>query len=140
MRIPGNASIVARQSQEVGVRSSMPPLGPPLAVPIAERMELQVSGGAAVLHNHEYVRNSFGSINGGVLGIVVVAAAEDATGMMAADLTLRYVGQTKVGTGAGDSDHRAGARDDHAVTEVSVVDTGADDLLLAHAIVTTVRA
>jgi acyl-coenzyme A thioesterase PaaI-like protein len=102
-------------------------------------MELQVGDGAAVLHNHDYVRNSFGSINGGVLGIVVVAAAEDATGMIAADLTLRYVGQTKVGPARASTTivRRAG---DHAVTEVSVVDTGADDLLLAHAIVTTVRA
>jgi len=49
------------------------------------------------------------------------------------------VGQTKVGPARASTTivRRAG---DHAVTDVSVVDTGADDLLLAHAIVTTVRA
>ncbi len=138
VRIPGNASIVARQPQEVGVRTGMAPMGPPLAVPIAERMDLRVGDGAAVLHNHEYVRNSFGSINGGVLGIVVAAAAEDATGMIAADLTLRYVGQTKVGPARATATVVRRASD-HAVTDVRVVDTGADDLWLAHTIVTTVR-
>jgi acyl-coenzyme A thioesterase PaaI-like protein len=138
VRIPGNAFVVARQPQEVGVRTSMPPTGPPLAVPLAERMQLRVGDGEAVLHNHEYVRNSFGSINGGVLGIVVVAAAEDATGLLAADVTLRYVGQTKVGPARATATVVRRSLD-HAVTEVNVVDSGADDLLLAHAIVTTAR-
>jgi hypothetical protein len=55
--------------------------------------------GGVELDMHEYVSNSFGTINGGMLGLLVTAA-EDATGGVGSDLTLRYVGQTKVGPGA----------------------------------------
>jgi acyl-coenzyme A thioesterase PaaI-like protein len=107
-------------------------------VPVVERMGLRIVAEGAELDRTDYVRNSFGTINGGVLGFLVCAAAEEVSGLVAADLVLRYVGQTKVGPA------RATAtviRDggDHVVCDVRVVDAGADGLLLARATVTTTR-
>jgi acyl-coenzyme A thioesterase PaaI-like protein len=134
-RIPREASEVERPPVVIGERSSMASSGPPLDVNVTERMGLRVTGDGVELDRHDYVRNSFGTINGGVMGLLVTAAAEAATGGVGSDLTLRYHGQTKVGPA------RATAsvlRPD--VCEVRVVDTGADDLLLATAYVVTGRA
>jgi acyl-coenzyme A thioesterase PaaI-like protein len=57
---------------------------------------------------------------------------------VAADLVLRYLGQTKVGPAhANATVVRTGT--DHAVCDVRVRDAGADGMLLARATVTTVR-
>jgi acyl-coenzyme A thioesterase PaaI-like protein len=140
VRIPREASDVAtdRPVAQVGQRMSMPLAGPPPTRPITELMELRSLDGSVELDRRDYVRNSFRTINGGVMGFLVSRAAEDATGMVASDLELRYLGQTKVGPA------RATAtvvreRADHAVTTVTVVDAGADGAVLALATVTLTR-
>ncbi|MCU1484514.1 MAG: hypothetical protein JWN67_1260 [Actinomycetia bacterium] len=138
-RIPRSASEVVRALPSVGERTSMPLLGASRSGAITERMGLRAAHGGVELDRTDYVRNSFGTINGGVLGFLVAAAAEDATGLVAADLVLRYLGQTKVGPAhAAATVVRTGT--DHAVCDVRVRDAGADGFLLARATVTTVRA
>jgi acyl-coenzyme A thioesterase PaaI-like protein len=112
--------------------------GSPPTLPITELMDLRSVEGAVELDRHDYVRNSFRTINGGVMGFLVARAAEDATGMVASDLDLRYLGQTKVGPARATATVvRRG--DDHAVADVLVVDAGADEALMARATVTTTR-
>jgi len=135
-RIPRAAAVIPedRPLAVMGERMTMPLTGPPPTQRITERLALRHTEGGVELDRHEYVFNSFGTINGGVLGFLVTAAAEDATGMIGSDLTLRYLGQTKVGPA------RASARVvRRGVCEVRVVDVGADDALLATAIVATGR-
>jgi acyl-coenzyme A thioesterase PaaI-like protein len=137
-RIPREASEVDRPPLPIGVRTSMPQLGNSRSGSITERMGLRVADGGVELDRTDYVRNSFGTINGGVLGFLVSAAAEEATGFVAADLVLRYLGQTKVGPArAVATVVRTGT--DHAVCDVRIRDAGADGFLLARATVTTVR-
>ncbi|MCU1374411.1 MAG: hypothetical protein JWO68_1697 [Actinomycetia bacterium] len=137
-RIPREASEVDRPPPQVGERISMPHVGAELDVPITERMGLRVAHGGIELDRSDYVGNSFGTINGGVLGFLVAAAAEQATGLVAADLVLRYLGQTKVGPAhAVATVVRTGT--DHAVCDVHVRDAGADGMPLARATVTTIR-
>ena len=118
-----------------GERMSLPATRPPLEGPVTDRLDLRVVDGGVELARSDYVRNSFGTINGGVLGFLCSAAVEEVTGLVPADLELRYLGQTKVGPA------RATAtvvrrREDHVVCDVHVRDAGAGDLLLARATVT----
>jgi acyl-coenzyme A thioesterase PaaI-like protein len=84
------------------------------------------------------VRNAFGTLNGGVVAFLAVAAAEQTTGLSATDLTLRYLGQARVGPArAVGSVVRAAPA--HAVSDVQVVDAGAGGLTLARATVTAMR-
>lgn len=137
-RIPREASVIDRPPLPIGERTSTPLLREPTGERLTERMGLRVAHGGVELDRTDYVRNSFGTINGGVMGFLVAAAAEEATGFVAADLVLRYLGQTKVGPAhAVATVVRAGA--DHAVCDVRVRDAGADGLLLARATVTAVR-
>ena len=89
----------------------------------------------------DYVRNSFGTINGGVVGVILEAAAERVAGhatgraLVARDLQVHYLAQTEVGPA------RASARvirstADHTVVEARLVDAGRDDRALAFATVT----
>ena len=138
VRIPKDASLIERALPGVGERSRMELLSPPPEISMLDRMGLRVVDGGAELDSTPYVSNSFGTINGGVLGFLVAAAAEEATGMVAADITLRYVGQTKVGPArATGTVVRHGT--DHAAVDVAVRDAGADGALLARALVTTTR-
>lgn len=139
VRIPRAASDVdvERPVAPLGQRMTMTLARPPTR-PITDLMDLRSIGDSVELERTDYVRNSFRAINGGVLGFLVARAAEDATGMVATDLLLRYLGQIKVGPA------RATAsvvreRDDHAVADVVVVDAGADDALLVRSTVTTCR-
>lgn len=134
VRIPREASLVERDLPTVGQRMTMERNGPRLSVPVTERMGLRAADGVAELDRQDYVSNSFGTINGGIMGFLVSAAAESATGRTATDLTLRYLGQTKVGPA------RAVAtviRDD--VCDVRVLDAGADGAVLARAVVSLTR-
>ena len=140
VRIPREASDVntERRMAPIGERMTMSLEGPPPTRPMIELMDLRVVDGAVELERSDYVRNSFRTINGGVMGFLVCHAAENATGLVASDLVLRYLGQTKVGPA------RATAsivrqRDDHAVADVTVVDAGAEDALMARATVTLTR-
>lgn len=136
VRIPRSASQVdERPRPTVGERMGTPLLSDPVDS-IVERMGLRPVDGGVELDSTEFVSNSFGTINGGVLGFAVSAAAEAMTGQVAADVHLRYLGQTKVGPArALATVVRAGA--DHAVCDVTVRDVGAADALLVRATVTT---
>lgn len=135
-RIPREASLVAANAlPEVGARSGLERTGPPLTVPVAQRMGLRLERGTAELERSDYVGNSFGTINGGVLGFVVAGAAESATARTATDVTLRYLDQTKVGPARATTTILR-ERADHAVVDVTVRDAGASGLLLARAVVT----
>jgi acyl-coenzyme A thioesterase PaaI-like protein len=140
VRIPRTASDVdiERPMAPLGQRMTMTLEGPPPTLPITELMDLRTLGESVELERTDYVRNSFRTINGGVLGFLVARAAEEVTGMVAADLLLRYLGQTKVGPARATATV-VRARDDHAVADVTVVDAGADDALLALATVTLTR-
>jgi len=133
VRIPREASL-ARDVPAIGQRSQLPRVGPRLTEPITERMGLRVRGDRAELDRTDYVGNSFGTINGGALGFLVAAAAESVTGWTAADITLRFLAQAKVGPARATACvvRRAG---EHAIADVTVHDAGASDALLARALV-----
>jgi acyl-coenzyme A thioesterase PaaI-like protein len=82
------------------------------------------------------VRNSFGTINGGVLGAVFQAAGEAARpGQVATDLQIHYLSQVKVGPArtSGSVSRDAGG---HSIVSLRAVDAGNDDQLLDLATVT----
>lgn len=135
-RIPRAASLVQdRLPTAIGERTSMPLVGPAPSRPIVERMGMRPIDGGVELDKHPYVGNSFGTINGGVLGFLVTAAAERVAGGVGTGLTLRYHGQTKAGPArAVASPIRDG------LCEVRVVDAGAGEQLLATAFVATAPA
>jgi acyl-coenzyme A thioesterase PaaI-like protein len=135
VRIPNEASLVSAVPA-IGVRSQLDRVAPDVTSRITEHMGLRVSGDAAELDRTDYVANSFGTINGGALGFLVAAAAESVTGWPAADVTLRYLDQTKVGPArATASVIRRSA--DHAIADVTVRDVGARGALLGRALVGT---
>lgn len=106
---------------------------------LLERAALRVvdaAAGVVEIENHAWVRNSFGTLNGGMAAILVEVAGEQAARAelgpeaVAQDLELYYVGQS----GAGPIRSRAtrlrvGA--DDCVSRVELFDTGAGDKLLA---------
>ncbi|MBV9953354.1 MAG: hypothetical protein JO291_15480 [Acidimicrobiia bacterium] len=140
-RIPRKASVASDgfdPATMIGQRRELVPGRPPPAVPVLERIGLQVvdpEAGVTELTRSEYVRNSFGAINGGVLGMVFEGAAEAAVPRhVAADLQIHYLAQAKVGpvrTAATVLRRTAG----HALCSVAARDAGHDDLLLALATV-----
>lgn len=138
VRIPRAASSIDPPFPQVGARMRMELLDEASTDPIIGRMGLRVGHGGVELDRTDYVCNSFGTIQGGVLGFLVAAAAEAATGLVTADLVLRYLDQTKVGPAhAVATVVRSGA--DHAVCDVHVRDAGADGAPLARATATVVR-
>ncbi|MBV9953499.1 MAG: hypothetical protein JO291_16210 [Acidimicrobiia bacterium] len=88
------------------------------------------------LERTPYVANSIGTINGGVLAVLVEVAAEAVSpGRVATDVQIHFLSQLKVGPAQTRADvlRHAG---DHTVVSVEVVDAGNDDRLLALATVT----
>lgn len=141
-RIPRSASAAAAGTGTddlIGKRRMMEQLGPPRPGPLAERIELAVvdaAAGVVELKNHDYVVNSFGTINGGVLGIVFQTAAEAAVPeLVATDIQIHYLRQTEVGPARTRTTVLRRGRD-HAVCRIDAVDAGAGDRLLARAVVT----
>lgn len=140
-RIPRSASasaMVFDPASMVGQQRSMAPDEPVLGT-MLDRIGLRVvdADGAGVEIDHsEYVRNSFGTINGGVLGAVFQAAAEAARpGLVATDLQIHYLAQVKVGparTSGTVSRDMAG----HSIVSLRAVDVGCDDQLLDLATIT----
>jgi acyl-coenzyme A thioesterase PaaI-like protein len=140
-RIPRSASASAnvfKPEELVGQRRSMSPLQPPEGT-MFERIGVEVvdaAAGVVEIHRSDYVRNSFGTINGGVLGAVFQAAAEATRPeLVATDVQIHYLSQVKVGparTTAEVSRDAAG----HSVVTVTAVDAGNDDTILALATVT----
>jgi acyl-coenzyme A thioesterase PaaI-like protein len=143
-RIPARASVASRfdPAALIGQRRHVGPAAAPQPVPLRDRVGLRVvdaQRGVVELHNHDYVRNSFGTINGGVLGIVFECAAESAvTDLVATDVQIHYVAQAKVGPARTEVDVLRRAAD-HAVCAIRAIDAGNDDLLLALATVTLQR-
>ena len=126
----------------IGVRRRVESTGPMPTEPLLERIGLVVvdgSEGVVELPNSEYVKNSRGRINGGVLGMVFQGAAEAAApGYAGSDLHIHYLASARVGP---IRTHTVVVReaDDHIVCRVVATDAGADDLVVAQATVTLQR-
>jgi acyl-coenzyme A thioesterase PaaI-like protein len=146
-RIPASASaLTLDRTANLGrrVRNALPGSG--FDVPLHERLGLRVidrAGGAVEIDKSDYVRNSFGTINGGTICMVFEAAAQHAAQAaggvpyVARDLHVHYLSQTR--TGPARTSARVLRHDDrHAVCDLSLVDAGNGDQLLALASVTLV--
>jgi acyl-coenzyme A thioesterase PaaI-like protein len=143
-RIPRSASAAAttfKPEELVGQPRSMAPARPPQGT-MLERIGVEVvdaDAGAVQIAHRDYVRNSFGTINGGVLGAVFQAAAEACRpGLVASDLQVHYLAQTKAGP-ARTSCVVSRDADDHSIVTARAVDAGNDDQVLALATVTLQR-
>lgn len=144
-RIPRGASSASgsfNPRDAVGQRRSLSTANGVPVAGLAERIGLRVldsQQGAVELPVTDYVRNSFGAINGGVLAMILEGAAEAAVpDAVATDLQVHYLAQARNGPARTATDVlRRGA--DHAVCRVEVVDAGDDDACLALATVTLQR-
>ncbi|MBV8949485.1 MAG: hypothetical protein JOZ99_01310 [Actinobacteria bacterium] len=141
-RIPRGASAASAAFDPVdtiGRRRSMSPAGGVPCAALTERIGLRVvdaASGVVELPITDYVRNSFGAINGGVLGMVVQDAAEAALPQFAAtDVQIHYLAQARAGAArAATTVLRRGAG--HAVCAVEVIDVAGGGTTLALATVT----
>ncbi|MCK9875158.1 hypothetical protein MXD61_16260 [Frankia sp. AgPm24] len=100
---------------------------------------LDAATGQFELHRTPYVTNSIGTILGGAQAALVEAAAEAmCPGAVAIDLQMHFLAQLRSGPArtVGQILRDSG---DHWVVSVTVVDAGADDLLLTLATVTLQR-
>ena len=146
-RIPRRASAAAGKFDPTANLGQWRHMGPDdpddAAIPLLDRIGLRVvdaPAGVVEIDQTPYVANSFGTINGGVLGMVFQGAAEAAhPGLVAVDAQIHYLAQSKVGP-ARTSLTRIRTTADHAVCSLDLVDTGNDDRLLSHAVLTLVRA
>ena len=122
----------------IGQKRAMAPEAP-VEGSMLDRIGLDVldaAGGVVEIAHSEYVRNSFGTINGGVLGAVFQAAGEAARpGQVATDLQIHYLSQVKVGPArtSGSVSRDVGG---HSIVSLRAVDAGNDDQLLDLATVT----
>jgi acyl-coenzyme A thioesterase PaaI-like protein len=140
-RLPRTASVSASHfdpAATLGQRQHLAPGLPPSPGSLIERSGVQVvdpEGGIVELPKRDYVINSFGSINGGVLGVVFQAAAEAAVpDLVATDVQIHYLRQAGSGPArTATTVLRRGT--DHAACSVDVVDAGADNRVLALATV-----
>ncbi len=145
-RIPASASRSASKLDRSGQPTSRQTMATPtseLDDPLFEKLALRFvddAHGIVECDKSDYVRNSFGTINGGVMCAIFEAAAERAARvaagapLIARDVQVHYLAQTKVGPA------RTGARvlraDDRvAVVELRMVDAGNDDNVLCLATV-----
>jgi acyl-coenzyme A thioesterase PaaI-like protein len=144
-RIPASASAVKVDPfSNIGIRTSNALEHSYLDVALHEKIGLRIvdaAAGVVEVDKHDYVRNSFGTINGGAICMVFEAAAEAASRAIgavpyvAADLSIHYLSQTK--NGPARTTCRVLRHDDaHAVCELTLVDAGNEDQLLALATVT----
>jgi uncharacterized protein (TIGR00369 family) len=144
-RLPSTATALKIDPfANIGVRTSNALPGSGYDAPLHDKLGVRLidaSAGIVELDKHDYVRNSFGTINGGAICMLFEAAAEHAARaaagapFRAADLQVHFLAQTKIGPA------RTSARvlrhdDRHAVCDLRVVDAGNNDLLLAVATVT----
>jgi acyl-coenzyme A thioesterase PaaI-like protein len=140
-RIPRAASASAGvfdPAALIGQKRAMPPLEPVRGT-MLERLGVEVvdaENAVVEIAHSEYVRNSFGTINGGVLGAVFQAAAEAARpALVATDLQIHYLAQVKVGPArtSGTVSRDVGG---HSIVSLRAVDAGNDDQLLDLATIT----
>lgn len=149
-RIPGSASAANGRVDRSGgptPRQGMHRPGSAFDESIHDKCGLRVvdpAGGVVECPKSDYVRNSFGTINGGAVAVILEAAGEvaarHATGapLVARDLQVHYLAQTKVGP-ARSSARLVRADEHHAVVEATLVDAGNGDLVLALATVGLTR-
>jgi uncharacterized protein (TIGR00369 family) len=148
-RIPrrATAAVVDTATPLLNVRQTMATEDSHLSGPLLDSIGLRVldaRDGVVELDRTDYVRNSFGTMNGGVLGMIFQGATEvalEARGrpFTASDIHIHYLAQCKVGPARTSTRVlRLGA--DHAVCEVRIIDAGNDDLLLTLATVTLTSA
>jgi uncharacterized protein (TIGR00369 family) len=138
-RIPGSASAVSdRATPPSSPKQSMALPTSGFALPLFEQLEIRVidtARGVIEVDRTDYTRNSFGSLNGGVIAIAAEAAAEALVASRGqafegVDISVNYLSQTRVGparTTAG----LVRLDSHHAVVEVQLVDAGNNDQLLA---------
>lgn len=115
-RIPGSAtaaSMGATAADAEPVTFSIDS-GVPLVDSILDLCGLQTVGpGKLVFEKAEYIRNSFGTVNGGVLALAAEAAAASASGGGdARDLHIHYLEQTQTGPVAVTAEVTRAGRDD----------------------------
>jgi uncharacterized protein (TIGR00369 family) len=137
-RLPGKVTQVPPQALPIGFRKIWPRFAPPLACSIQDRMGIRNTDEGTEVNLTNYVRNAFGTLNGGVVAFLAAAAAEQTTGPSPTDLTLRYLGQTRVGP-ARATGSVVRAVPGHAVSDIEIIDIGAANLIVARATVTTMR-
>jgi acyl-coenzyme A thioesterase PaaI-like protein len=133
-RLPREATTtrVAPMSFTIGERFglSVGPTGFEGAATDALGLE-ELAPGSLLLEKSNYVLNSFGTVNGGATAMTLVAAAESMVGAgVAADISIRYVGQ------AGDGPMRTVARalaayDSYTSVDVELLDTSEGDRVVA---------
>jgi acyl-coenzyme A thioesterase PaaI-like protein len=141
-RIPRSASASSAEfdpASLIGQQRRMESTVPPAPIPLRDRVGLKLvdaATGTVEIPNGDYVINSFGTINGGVLGVLFQAAAEAAVpGMVATDVQIHYLRQARSGP-ARTVLSVLRRTPDHAVCAVDAVDAGDGDRLLARATVT----
>ncbi len=141
--LPRAASAAARDfvpADLVGQQRRLGPGAPPRPVPLAERVGLRtLAPGVVEIPKHDYVINSFGTINGGVLGALFQYAAESSEpDLVATDLQIHYLRQAAAGP-ARTTTTMLRQTGDHAVCSIEAVDAGDGDRVLALATVTLQR-
>lgn len=149
-RIPASASASAARLDRSGAptpRQSMSRPDSDFDDPLFDKLALRFVDdvdGIVECDKSDYVRNSFGTINGGVICAIFEAAAEraarHATGapLIARDLQVHFLAQTRIGP-ARTAARVLRANTDHAVIEARLVDAGNDDTMLALATATLTR-
>jgi len=146
-RIPASASAAAGRVDRSGAPTARTSISGPdsgLTQPLFDALGLRFGDdvvGHVQCDKSDYVRNSFGTINGGVVCAIFEASAERAaraaagTHLVARDLQVHFLSQTKVGPACATS--RVLRSDDHhAVVESRLVDAGNSDTILALATTT----
>jgi uncharacterized protein (TIGR00369 family) len=145
-RIPASASLASGRLDRTGEPTPRRGIHRPDTImdePLFARCGIELvdpAAGVVQCPRADYIRNSFGTINGGVIGVIAEAAAEPAarhaTGepLVARDLHVHYLAQTKVGP-ARTSCRVLRAGPDHALVEVRIVDEGNHNTVLALATV-----
>jgi acyl-coenzyme A thioesterase PaaI-like protein len=141
-RLPGSASAITIDPKQNMGRSTAARPDSELTAPVLDEIGLRLidaESGQVELAKSDYVRNSFGTINGGVMGMVMQGAAEaTASGFgrfVATDAQIHYLAQTKAGP-LRTTTRVIRRATDHVVCRVRAVDSGSDDLVVALATVT----
>ncbi|MDH4170863.1 MAG: PaaI family thioesterase [Acidimicrobiia bacterium] len=141
-RIPGSATEATLDDRADQDRTALV-ASVPLSEPLPHRLgitTIDASNGIIEMPHSDYARNSFGTINGGVVGLLCDTAARlAATELLGPAVTthgleVHYLAQTRVGPAR--TVGRVIRADRHGATvRVDVADAGADDTLLAIGVV-----
>ena len=138
-RLPASASVIQHdRRRQFGPRGSMARPDSALTAPVLEQVGIRrIEGpvGTVELPKTEYVRNSLGTINGGIHGMIYQAAAESIVDdLTPCDIQIHYLAQAQVGP-ARTHVVMASRRGDHAVCEIHAVDVGDESRLISLATV-----